>query len=262
MRSIAAAPLQRTASPTRGKAGGLWDAYRAGNDQVARDRLVLHYAGLVTYLATRIRSDLPGNVEYSDLIQSGLIGLMDAVARFDPDQGVQFETFAVSRIRGAILDELRAYDWAPRSVRRNARDIAAAMEDCYRRLQRTPSAAEISDTLHVSLDELHRMRAEVGRARLSSLDEMLWADDGAGDDVLDPFAEQPGGALDDRATSEELRSALDRLPLRHRAVLMHYYVEGLTLAQIGRLLGVTESRASQLRTAALEKLRIRLSSTI
>lgn len=263
MRHISSA-TRHIESPQHGSSvEDLWSSYRADGGAEARDRLVLHYAGLVTYVASRVGADLPSSVDYSDLIQSGVFGLMEAVARFEPERGLKFETYAVTRIRGAMIDELRALDWVPRSVRRKARDLAAATERCQERFNRAPTSQELCDELEVSPSELHRMRAQVGRTRMGALDEMLSpavGGDGVSlaDSLVDPFAEQPGDALDEADLHDALRGALADLPERSRAVLVHSYVDGLTLAQIGDVLGVTESRVCQLRSKALREARANL----
>ena len=241
----------------------LWSAYHETQSAETRDRLILHYAGLVTYVASRVGADLPSSVDYSDLIQSGIFGLMEAVTRFEPERGLKFETYAVTRIRGAVIDELRALDWVPRSVRKKARDLEAAIEGCQERLNRTPTTHELSEALDVTLTELHRMRAQVGRTRMAALDEMLSTESGAehsslAETLADPLAEQPGDALEREGLIDALRSALADLPDRARAVLVHSYIDGLTLAQIGEILGVTESRVCQLRSKALQAARVAL----
>lgn len=237
----------------------LWQAYRLTGGREDRDRLVLHYLGLVTYVASRTRIPATGSMDHADLIQSGVIGLMDAVDRFDPERGLKFETYAVTRIRGAILDAVRAQDWVPRSVRRQARELDAAAESCRSRLGRTPSDAELADELGASLEQLDIARASTRHARVGELDAMTWTEMGGegqplAETLADPFAEIPGAALEEQADRDALQEALRGLSERSRAVLTHSFVDGLTLAQIGRILGVTESRVCQLRTKALREL--------
>ena len=185
----------------------LWFAFRATGSREDRDRLVLHYTGLVTYVAARVGAPMPSSVDYSDLIQSGVIGLMDAVARFEPERGLKFETYAVTRIRGAILDGLREQDWVPRSVRKKARDLDAATESCRTRLGRTPTAAELAEELNVTADDSRRhprprqphagQRARehhVPRARRGETCPIA-------DTFADPLAEQPGDALEQASRS-------------------------------------------------------------
>ena len=245
----------------------LWSDYRSTGAVADRDRLVLHYAGLVTYVASRVGADLPSTVDYSDLIQSGMFGLFDAVTKFEPERGLKFETYAVTRIRGAIIDELRALDWVPRSVRKKARDLDAATAECTERLNRVPTVQELCDALDVTEAELHGMRAQVGRTRIAALDEMLSTEVGGeraslAETLADPFAEQPGDAIEAQELHEALQAALANLSERYRTVLVHSYIDGLTLAQIGGILGVTESRVCQLRSAALQAIRSDLAARL
>lgn len=241
----------------------LWLEFWTLGGRDAHDRLVLHYTGLVAYVASRLGAAMPNSVDYSDLIQSGVIGLMDAVERFEPERGLKFETYAVARIRGEILDAARAEDWVPRSVRRRARDLDAAAESCRSRLGRTPTSAELAEELGVTSDDVSTTRALASRMRVWALDEVV-ACGQAGESLsiaetlADPFAELPGDALDRKAERDALWAALGTLNERDRAILVHAYFDGLTLAQIGKLLGVTESRVCQLRARALRELAARL----
>jgi RNA polymerase sigma factor FliA len=267
-------PMTATASATRAQASrrsecveDLWSAYQATQSAEARQAIVLHYAGLVTYVATRVGADLPSTVDYSDLIQSGVFGLMNAVDRFEPERGLKFETYAVTRIRGAMIDELRALDWVPRSVRKKARDLASATERCQQRLNRGPTNQELCEELAISATELNHARAQVGRTRMAALDELLSNPVGGegvslADTLVDPFDERPGDALDESELHHALRAALAELPERSRAVLVHSYFDGLTLAQIGEILGVTESRVCQLRSHALAQARFTLQARL
>ncbi len=253
---------QNVESERAQSADDLWAAYGATGSVEARDRLVLHYAGLVTYIAGRVGANLPSSVDYSDLIQSGVLGLMDAVARFDPERGPKFETFAVTRIRGAMIDEMRTLDWVPRSVRRKARELEAATEECHRLFNRAPSSQDLSVALEVSIDEVHRIRAQVGGTRVASLDEMLSSHVGENvslaETISDPFAQLPGDSIDEELVQDALRASLAALTERDRSVLVYSFIDGLTLAQIGGILGVTESRVCQMRSAALKKVRAEL----
>ena len=241
----------------------LWAAYQTTGDNESRDRLVLHYTGLVTYVASRVGASMPGSVDYSDLIQSGVIGLMDAVARFEPERGLRFETYAVTRIRGAIIDELRTLDWVPRSVRKKARDLDSAAEELQARFGRNPTSADLAEALDVTPNELGSTRAQVCRMRVVALDELL-STGLSGENVslaetlADPFAQAPGDELEQRDVTAALHAALAAMPERERAVLVQSYIEGLTLSQIGTRLGVTESRVSQIRTKALREARSQL----
>ena len=245
----------------------LWTAYKESAARDVRDQLILHYSPLVKYVAGRVAVGLPQNVEQADLVSYGIFGLIDAIDKFDPSRGFKFETYAIARIKGAILDELRSIDWVPRSVRKKARDLAAATERCQERLNRGPTATELSDELGLTKDALHSMRAQVGQTRVTALDEMLSAGDGdegvsLAETLADPFAEQPGDALEEADLHDALSGMLAELPERLRAVLVHSYVDGLTLAQIGQILGVTESRVCQLRSKALKLARAGLEARL
>ena len=180
--------------------------------------------------------------------------------RFEPERGLKFETYAIPRIRGAMIDELRALDWVSRSVRRKARELAAATDRCQDRLGRRPTSLELCEELEIDATDLHRIRAQVDRTRVAALDELLAIPDrGEGvtlaDTLVDPFVQQPGDAFDEAELHEALRTAIAGLPERSRTVLVHSYFDGLTLGQIGEILGVTESRVCQLRSKALAQLR-------
>lgn len=245
----------------------LWSEYQSTGSAVARDHLVLHYTGLVTHVASRVGASMPSNVDYSDLIQAGVIGLIDAIERFEPERGLKFETFAVTRIRGSIIDDLRALDWVPRSVRRKARDLHAAAEGFQTREGRMPDSAELAAELQVTVTDVASARSVMVRMHVGELDELLSTSGGGdtlslADTLADPWAELPGDTLLEQGTREALSMALEQLCERDRAVLVHSYFDGLTLAQIGNLLGVTESRVSQIRTRALRHLREQLQSVI
>lgn len=239
----------------------LWRAFGANPHQELRDRLVLHYAPLVKYVAGRVGTGLPAHVDIADLVQSGIFGLVDAIDKFEPERGLKFETYAMQRIRGAILDELRAQDWVPRSVRGKARDIERALERLGATLQRTPTDAELAAELDIDIDELHET---YGRLRLTSviaLDELISTGRGEAslaETLPDDGAPDPVAALVARDNRRQLADAVAQLAERDRIVVTLYYFENLTLAEIGQVLGVTESRVSQLHTRAVLRLRSRL----
>jgi RNA polymerase sigma factor for flagellar operon FliA len=245
----------------------LWSRYKAARCSEARNELVRHYAGLVTYVATRVGADLPSSVDYSDLIQSGVFGLMEAMERFEPERGLKFETYAVARIRGAMIDEMRALDWVPQSVRKKARDVTAATERCHVVLNRRPTTKELCEELDVNPAELHHIRAQIGRTHMSALDELLSIQVGGesvslADTLVDPDEESPGDALEEAELHDALRGALADLTERSRAVLIHSYFDGLTLGQIGQILGVSESRVFQLRSRAIAQVRSNLTTRL
>lgn len=241
----------------------LWQAFGQRRDQCLRDRLVLHYAPLVKYVAGRVGTGLPSHVEVSDLIQSGIFGLVDAIEKFEPERGLKFETYAMQRIRGAILDELRAQDWVPRSVRSRARDVERALERLEARLQRRATDAELAIELGVSQDDLRDLFAQLQMTSVLALDDLIGPARGASlaDTLPDDRAEDPVAALVDRDNRRQLVEAVKRLSERDRIVVTLYYFENLTLAEIGKVLGVTESRVCQLHTRAMLRLRSKLTES-
>jgi RNA polymerase sigma factor for flagellar operon FliA len=241
----------------------LWQAFGRRRDQTLRDRLVLHYAPLVKYVAGRVGTGLPAHVEVSDLIQSGIFGLVDAIEKFEPERGLKFETYAMQRIRGAILDDLRAQDWVPRSVRSRARDVDRALERLEARLQRSATDAELADELGISQEELRCVLAQVQMTSVVALDDLIGPARGASlaDTLPDDRAEDPVASLVDRDNRRQLVEAVERLNERDRIVVTLYYFENLTLAEIGKVLGVTESRVCQLHTRAVLRLRSKLTES-
>jgi RNA polymerase sigma factor FliA len=246
---------------------GLWRRYRETRDQGIRDRLILGYSPLVKYVAGRLGSGLPAHVDEQDLVSYGLLGLIGAIERFDPDREIKFETYAIARIRGAIIDELRALDWVPRSVRSRARDIERAIAALEGKLGRAPTDEEIAQRLGLSGDELEESLAEISRSSIAALDE-LWTVSGSGGDqvslidtIEDTAAPDPQGALSQTEMREAIADAIARLPEREKLVVTLYYYEELTLREIGEVLGVTESRVSQLHTKAVLRLKARLAGS-
>jgi len=242
----------------------LWLDYRRTHDQALRDRLIVAYAPLVKYVAGRLGSGLPAHVDEGDLVSYGLLGLIDAIERYDPGRDIKFETFAMARIKGSIIDELRALDWVPRSVRARAREIERAIGELEARLGRAPTDEEIATKIGISTEELEESLTDISRSSIAALDE-LWSVSDAGDQVSlidtieDPTGARPADALDETETRELLADAISRLPEREKLVITLYYYEELTLREIGEVLGVTESRVSQLHTKAVLRLKSRLS---
>jgi RNA polymerase sigma factor for flagellar operon FliA len=241
----------------------LWRQYRLQKDQKLRDRLILTYAPLVKYVAGRLGSGLPAHVDEGDLVSYGLLGLISAIERYDPDRDVKFETYAIARIKGSIIDELRQMDWVPRSVRARAREIERAMTELEAKLGRAPTEEEISKKLGVSQEDLQDSLLEISRTSIAALDE-LWTASSSGDQVAlidtieDTQGPEPQTALAATETREALGEAIARLPEREKLVVTLYYYEELTLREIGEVLGVTESRVSQLHTKAILRLKARL----
>lgn len=241
-----------------------WILYKENNDVGARDRLILAYSPLVKYVAGRMSSGLPAHIEEGDLVSYGLLGLIGALERFDLARNIKFETYAVSRIKGAIIDELRALDWVPRSVRSWARKVEAAVTQLENELSRAPSDEETAERLGICTEEYHDVLNQVSCASVVALDE-FWDSSGPGQDkvnlidtIEDTEAPDPSKAYRVRAIKDTLASAIERLPERERIVIGLYYYESLTLKEIGEVLGVTESRVSQLHTKAVLRLRGRI----
>ena len=237
----------------------LWRRYKDDGDGTARERLVVAYSPMVKFVAGRLGAGLPSHVEDADLISYGLVGLIGAIERFEPERGIKFETFAMTRIRGAIIDELRSLDWVPRSVRSRAREIEAAQSKLEHELQRAPTEAELAAKLNMTEEELQSANSSV-----YALDELWTVSDSSGDQVslLDTIADDgaadPQEALDSSEIKDRLTEAIGSLPEREQLVVALYYYENLTLREIGEVLGVTESRVSQLHTKAVMRLKSRL----
>jgi RNA polymerase sigma factor for flagellar operon FliA len=245
----------------------LWLEYRRTNDKALRDRLILTYAPLVKYVAGRLGSGLPAHVDEGDLASYGLLGLISAIDRYDPDRDIKFETYAIARIRGAIIDELRALDWVPRSVRSRARQIERAIGELEAKLGRAPTDEEIAAKVGITVEELEESLTDIARSSIAALDE-LWSVSNEGDQVSlldtieDPGSVRPADALDETEVREALADAISRLPEREKLVVTLYYYEELTLREIGEVLGVTESRVSQLHTKAVLRLKSRITGAV
>ncbi|MFA9444735.1 RNA polymerase sigma factor WhiG [Egicoccus sp. AB-alg6-2] len=255
----------RTMGTGRGVDGdvqALWERYREAPDPGIRERLILHYSPLVKYVAGRVAVGMPASVDHADLVSYGIFGLLDAIEKFDVTKGFKFETYAITRIRGAIIDELRSVDWVPRSVRSKARRIETAMQALESELHRSPSEEELAAHLEISVEELQQTLLRISMTSVAALDEAL--DVGEGDrislvDTLqDLSAAQPEDSYEDVETKQLLRQAITRLSNREQTVLGLYYFEGMTLAQVGDVLGVTESRVCQIHTKAVLSLRTKL----
>jgi RNA polymerase sigma factor FliA len=243
----------------------LWRSFRAKpDDKALRDRLILTYAPLVKYVAGRLGSGLPAHVEEEDLVSYGLLGLIGAIERFDPDRDIKFETYAIARIKGAIIDELRSLDWVPRSVRARAREIERVHGKLEHRLHRAPTDEEMARELELTVDEFQEWLVRISNSTVVALDELWSVSDASGDQVSlldtlhDPDAPDPQQLLDASELKDRLADAISALPEREKLVIALYYYENLTLREIGEVLGVTESRVSQLHTKAVLRLKSRL----
>ena len=240
--------------------GRLWESFKGTDSEEARERLILHYAPLVKYVASRVATGLPASVEQADLVSYGMFGLIDALQKFEPGRGNKFETYAIPRIKGAIIDELRAMDWVPRSIRFKAREIEKAHADLEAMLKRQPTEAEMAERLGISRSELHEVVSQISFVSVLALDELVsvGADRGEQVSLIDTLADRgldPTSGVESQETRGLLAAAINSLSEREKIVVTLYYFEGLTLAEIGEILGVTESRVCQIHTKAVAGLR-------
>jgi RNA polymerase sigma factor for flagellar operon FliA len=226
----------------------VWKEFRETGDPTVRNRLVLQYAPLVKYVAGRLRTRLPESVDTDDLVSDGVLGLMDAIERFEPDRGLSFQTFAVPRIRGAIIDGMRAMDFVPRSVRDKLRVLQRAQLTLEERLGRAPEDEELARETGLSVAALRDLRRQ-GSSAHANLDDF---------DLADELSYAAEHRVEEGAVSESVMRVVDELAERDRILVALYYFEGLTLAEIGQVLGVTESRVSQLHRRVMTTLRSRL----
>jgi len=241
----------------------MWETYVSRRDPGLRDRLIVHYSPLVKYVASRVAVGLPQNVEHADLVSYGIFGLIDAIDKFEPDRGFKFETYAISRIKGAILDELRSIDWVPRSVRSKARALDRAYMKLEAEHHRPPTDSELADELELEPRQYRTMMSQVSSLGMVALDEMLGANGERGDsltlgDTVADGAVGPVGLYESEETRQLLGQTINEMPDREKVVLTLYYYEGMTLAEIGDVLGVTESRVCQIHTKSVLHLRARL----
>lgn len=236
-----------------------WNRWLKRKNPAARDHLIVHYSPLIKFVAGRVGAGLPSNVESGDLIGSGVFGLMDAIERFEPGRGVKFETFAVPRIRGAIYDGLRQLDWVPRSVRSRARQVEKAIAEFAHKNGRAPDDEELASRLRIDVDELTKWLTSIASTTIGPLDRAIAA--GAEPSAPDTaMSGSPTAVVEDKELSMMIRAEIKMLPEREKLVLSLYYDEGLTLSEIGDVIGVTESRVSQIHTKSVLLLRSRMSA--
>ncbi len=221
------------------------------------DEILGRHAGLVKRIAYHLISRLPSSVQVDDLIQAGMIGLLEAARHYDASQGASFETYAGIRIRGAMLDEIRKNDWAPRSVHRRAREAAQAIHEIESRFGRDARDSEVAGELGISLEDYHRILQDASSCRLFSLDDVGDDESGLVEDLPSDVPEPPQ-EMQAEDFRRSLAQAIDSLPERERLVLALYYDEELNLKEIGAVLGVSESRVSQIHSQAVLRLKSRL----
>lgn len=242
----------------------LWREYRDSGSKISKDKLLVEYAHLVKYIAARIMINLPKHVDSNDLISAGIMGLIKAVETFEPERGFKFETYAGHKIRGAILDELRALDWIPRSVRQKSRELQRVFAKLENQLGRIPYDDEVCEEMGISLEEYENLLSEVTPTTILSLEESM-PDHGSDakeikliDTIEDPGSENPLKEMGFTEVKNILKSAIADLPEKEKLVVALYHYEELTLKEIGVVLDLTESRVSQIHSKAILKLRSRL----
>lgn len=239
----------------------LWKEFKQEGKESARQKLIIYYSPLAKYVAGRIAANLPKSIDIQDLIQHGIIGLMDAIEKFDPSRDIKFETYAITRIKGAIIDSLRSLDWMPRTLRFKVKEIDKVYAELEARLNRPPTEEEIAETMGITLEELQQLMAEARFSSVVALEETLSTSEGSQDDqnlyysLADRSAIDPSEAIEKKEIKELLIKAIQSLPEKERKVIILYYYSGMTLKEIGELLGVTESRVSQLHSKAVSRLR-------
>ena len=244
----------------------LWQQYARSRSPEIRRQLIESYAPLARYVVDRLNLKPGAALEYDDLLSQAVVGLIDAVDRFDPDRGIKFETYAYYRIRGAVMDMLRELDWLPRSVRQRESELAAAYARLEDRFGRQPTDQEVAGELGVTVGQLDTLAHEVALQAMQSLDEVVaghnWEAGTLADMIPDEHASAPEAELERQAERDILAKAIDALPETEHTVVSLYYYEGLTLKEIGRVLGVTESRACQVHGKAILRLRARVQSLL
>ena len=241
----------------------LWKRYSKAKDQDIRDYFVVKYSPLIKYVAGKISIGMPQSIEFDDLVSYGVFGLIDAISKFDPNRGIKFKTYAMTRIRGAIFDELRSIDWIPRSIRQKAKQIEQVITDLENKLGRTVEDDEIAQELGISMDEFQGLLNKLSGTSLLSLNDIWYLGDDSDElSILETMEAPENMNPDILIEKEEIRDyiidAIKKLPDKEKKVIVLYYYEDLTLKEIGDVLEVTESRVSQLHTKAIMRLRGRL----
>ena len=231
-----------------------------------KERIVLEHTALIRYIVNRIAVRLPSHIDLDDLHNTGVIGLMDAIDKYDPNKNCKFKTYAEFRIKGAILDQLRSLDWVPRSIRQKSRRLEQAYSEVEQRLGRSATENEIADSLGIQLHEFHFLVNQVRGISMVNLDELRAGGDSDqplyGDIFEDVKAENPFASLKARELRQAVAECIGALPEKERLVVSLYYYEDLNMKEIGNVLGITESRVCQIHTKAVARLRSKLRSLV
>lgn len=241
----------------------LWASYKKQKDPLIRESFIKQYAPLVKYVAGKVAANMPASVEFDDLVGFGVFGLIDAIDKFDPDKNVKFKTYAVTRMRGAIFDELRSLDWVPRSVRQKTKEIEEAILQTEAKLGRPASDQEVAKTLGMTDEEYSKTMLKISSTSVLSLNDIWYTADETesmtiGDSIESPASLSPDSIIEKDEIRRVVIAAIQDLPENEKKVLVLYYYEELTLKEIGKVLDVTESRISQIHTKAILKLRAKL----
>lgn len=242
----------------------LWREFRETGSKIAKDKLLVEYAHIVKFITSRLGANLPKSVDRNDLTSAGVLGLIKAVETFDPERGFKFETYAGHKIRGAILDELRALDWVPRSVRQKSKELQRIFAKLENDLGRAPYDDEVCEAMNITMQQYEEMLAEVTPTTIISLEEAM-PDKGSDskelriiDTIEDPGSENPLKEMGFTEVKDILKDAIMNLPEKEKLVVALYHYEELTLKEIGVVLDITESRVSQIHSKAILKLRSKL----
>jgi len=243
----------------------LWTLFKENRDPKIRDMFVKQYAPLVKYVAGKVAMGMPHNVEFDDLVGFGVFGLFDAIKKFDPDKHVKFKTYAVTRIRGAIFDELRSIDWVPRSVRQKSREIEDTIHRLESSLGRAASDQELANEMRMTTKEFQKTMMKISGTSILSLNDVWYTGDDNDkvsivDSIESPSSLNPDIIVEKGEIKRVIIQAITELPEKEKKVLVLYYYEDLTLKEIGKILEVTESRISQLHTKAIMRLRSKLTN--
>lgn len=243
----------------------LWDEFKKTKSPALRDKFIRQYMPLVKYVAGKVAVGMPNSVEYDDLVGFGQFGLLDAINKYDTSKNVKFKTYAVTRIRGAIFDELRQLDWVPRSVRQKSREIEDAVVTLESRLGRTATDSEIASSLNMSESEYHRTVMKVSGTSILSLNDVWYTGDdndnmSIGNNIESPTSLNPDVIAEREEIRKVIAKAISELPEKEKMVIVLYYHEDLTFKEIGEVLEVSESRISQLNAKANERLKSKLTN--
>ena len=240
----------------------LWETYEETKSEKVREKILMKYLPLVRQIAGGIIGKLPSSVSVDDLIDAGVIGLLESIDRFDTNAEVKFETYAYTRVRGAMMDELRKMDWAPRSLREKSKRVEEAYRRLVKRHGRQPDQDEIANELEIPIEKFHQINKEIGAVHLMSLDQEIASSSGETTSLYDVLAEKdtivPIEAMEDRELKDQMIKEIEKLPKNEKLVIALYYYEELTLKEIGEILNLSESRISQIHSKVVKDLKIRL----